>query len=303
MVGFIPGPNNPKDLDSFLFPLVKELKQLENGIPYVWNGARNNYFTLRAHVCIVAADMPGREKLMNFKGNRGTSYCPYCYVHGVHNRGIYCPLKPPLNPPSTVKREIISNWTSYDASNLPLRSDSECRKIADHVIETGDDKTAKKYGIKGPSCLSELLTIDIPKSFPPDAMHLWWENVIPDLFRHWRGKFSTGAPMDDDPYNISPEDWLRIGKDMASSAGTFPASFGEPIRDFAEHCQHLKAAEWKNVALLMAPIYMKDRLPEADYLEFLNLIDAVHLCIDISITDTEILVVEQRLKRFVEYYE
>lgn len=29
LVGFIPGPNNPKDLDSFLFPLVQELQQLE----------------------------------------------------------------------------------------------------------------------------------------------------------------------------------------------------------------------------------------------------------------------------------
>lgn len=68
MVGFIPGPNNPKDLDSFLFPLIEELKELEAGVPNVWNSARQTRFTLRAHVCIVGADMPGREKLMNFKG-------------------------------------------------------------------------------------------------------------------------------------------------------------------------------------------------------------------------------------------
>jgi hypothetical protein len=30
-VGFIPGPANPKDMDSFLFPLVQELRQLEKG--------------------------------------------------------------------------------------------------------------------------------------------------------------------------------------------------------------------------------------------------------------------------------
>lgn len=61
LVGFIPGLNNPKDLDSFLFPLVKELKELEAGIPHVWNSARQTHFTLTAHLCIVAADIPGRE--------------------------------------------------------------------------------------------------------------------------------------------------------------------------------------------------------------------------------------------------
>lgn len=372
LVGFIPGPNNPKDLDSFLFPLVKELKELEKGVPYVWNGARKTYFTLKAHVCIIAADMPGREKLMNFKGNRGTSYCPYCYIHGVHNRGIYCPLNPPLNPPPSTKREVIESWKSYDAANLPMRTDEGSRKIADHVVETGDEKNAKKYGIKGPSCLAGLVAIDIPRSFPPDGMHLWWENVIPDLFRHWRGKFTHGAPVSEDSehapvydadtesdpeerpasqhrrgtesaypeenigsqrrrsgrragvpsvankrgpaeakkfiktndeYNIAPNEWLRIGKDMASSAATFPASFGEPIRDFAEHCQRLKAAEWKNITLLMAPIYMKGRLPDVDYIEFLNLIDAVRLSVDNMIAEGEIPVIEQRLRRFVHYYE
>lgn len=70
LVGFIPGPNNPKDLESFLFPLVQEFLELQRGVPDVWNSSRNKLFTLRAHLCVVGADMPGREKLMNFKGIR-----------------------------------------------------------------------------------------------------------------------------------------------------------------------------------------------------------------------------------------
>lgn len=36
LAGFIPGPNNPKDLDSFVFPLVREFLHLGSGVPDVW---------------------------------------------------------------------------------------------------------------------------------------------------------------------------------------------------------------------------------------------------------------------------
>lgn len=125
LVGFIPGPKNPKNIDSFLYPLIQEFLQLEQGIPDVWNNTRKADFTLKAHICVVGADMPGREKLMNFKGsvnlilldrsnsssrsygggltnfkgNRGTSYCPYCYINGVHNRGYLLSVETSNQPP------------------------------------------------------------------------------------------------------------------------------------------------------------------------------------------------------------
>ncbi|KAH0604134.1 uncharacterized protein H6S33_007165 [Morchella sextelata] len=322
LIGFIPGPNNPKDIDSFMFPLVQEFLQMERGIPGVWNSSRQKRFTLRAHICVIGADMPGREKLMNFKGNRTTCYCPYCYIQGIHNRGIYCPLKPPLNSSQP------QQWKTYEPSQLPMRNDDQTRKIAAHVVQTGDDNVAKKYGIKGLSCLYQLSSIDLPRSFPPDAMHLWWENIIPDLVEHWRGKFFSdiataqihAAGQDDqdsapakpsmkkfhktrDLYNIPPDIWEDIGRDMLASAPSFPALFGDPIRDFTEHCHHFKAAEWKTFAFLLAPIYLKDNLPEEDYSEFINIIDAVQLCYKNELTLAEINVVESRITRFIEYYE
>ncbi|KAI5843325.1 hypothetical protein DFP73DRAFT_455220, partial [Morchella snyderi] len=252
-------------------------------------------FTLRAYICVVGADMPGREKIMNFKGNRATSYCPYCYIQGVHNRSVYCPLKPPLNPPA---RHEELEWETYDASNLPMRDDKISRQIATHVVQTGDDNAAKRHGIKGPSCLSQLPSIDIPRSFPPDAMHLWWENVIPDMVEHWRGKFFS-----DNAYNIAPEVWESIGKDMQASACTFPSSFGDPIRDFTEHCHHLKAAEWKIFTLLLASIYFKDNLSDEDYDEFINIVETLQFCNENELTFAEISVVDTRIRRFISYYE
>lgn len=155
--------------------------------------------------------------------------------------------------------------------------------------------------------------------------------MVPDLVKHWRGKFFSDAAASKitaagsadgqlerqptlqtanrkfvrtrDPYNIPPPIWHEIGKDIAASAATFPASFGDPICDFAEHCHHMKAAEWNTFTFLLAPIYFKKHLPNEDYEELLNLIDALHLACDYILTEGEIKVIDQRLRRFYSYYE
>ena len=49
------------------------------------------------------------------------------------------------------------------------------------------------YGVKGASILGALPGIKFPWSFPPDVMHLFYENVIPRVTRHYRGVFFMGA--------------------------------------------------------------------------------------------------------------
>jgi hypothetical protein len=48
----IPGPKKPKDLDSFLRPLVDELLELGRGVESV-DGDTRSKFSLRAHITIV----------------------------------------------------------------------------------------------------------------------------------------------------------------------------------------------------------------------------------------------------------
>jgi hypothetical protein len=67
LLGFIPGPKEPQDIDSFLYPLVQEFKVLSSGIPNVYNAARRNSpdatFLMRAFIVTVGADMIGRSKV------------------------------------------------------------------------------------------------------------------------------------------------------------------------------------------------------------------------------------------------
>ena len=67
-VGSIPGPFGLKDLNSFLVPLIDELRELQEGIPGVWDAYKKEYFTLKAHICVVGSDIPARESLMQLTG-------------------------------------------------------------------------------------------------------------------------------------------------------------------------------------------------------------------------------------------
>ena len=217
LVGFTPGPNNPKNLDSFLWPLVEEMLRLHEGIKMVWNTALGEYFTLHAYITIVTADMPGREKLMHMKGrciihlpnsiysrrqyncsclldllnnlsigNRAYRYCNYCTCWGIWNAAVYCPFSSPLDGPGGVD---CSQWKRYHRTVLPMRDNDRFRADARHIEETGHKEAADHTRISGLAILAQVPSIDFPRSFPPDSMHLFFENVIPALVRHYRGIF------------------------------------------------------------------------------------------------------------------
>ena len=54
-----------------------------------------------------------------------------------------------------------------------------------------DWKLSKDTGIAWLSTFCQLKSIDFPRSFPVDAMHLFYQNIQKRMFDHWRGKFDT----------------------------------------------------------------------------------------------------------------
>jgi hypothetical protein len=130
LVGFIPGPKEPQDVDSFLYPLVQEFKKLREGVP-AYNAARKHLgagasFNMRAYITIVGADMIGRAKLMHTVGNRCYSYCEHCGARGIWNGSIYCPFTPPADAPDEAKNRPGSGypWGTLNRTQLPLRNDT-----------------------------------------------------------------------------------------------------------------------------------------------------------------------------------
>lgn len=238
--GFIPGPKGPKQLDTFLKPLVDEFDLLTNdGVPGVWDaghelsnrvgGKRRKDFTLKAHLVLVTTDMPARVKILHSMGFHSISYCEYCQIKGLSYGGIHCPHKPPSNiPPDVIedqndkheKGRPCYNWLNdYTYRNSILREDSKYREIATYVSinRQNDPYFAEETGISGKSIFMRLPTIFFPASFPPCTMHLFYENVVQSVFEHLAGRFFVPRPSP--AANVPPSESDPTSKKKAPPRG------------------------------------------------------------------------------------
>ncbi|KAE8229476.1 hypothetical protein CF326_g5555, partial [Tilletia indica] len=75
----VPGPNNPIDLDSFLWPILEEFAQAARGF-WLWDGARREWFLWRCWLVAAAADQPASSKLNHMTGATGKCGCKTCHM-------------------------------------------------------------------------------------------------------------------------------------------------------------------------------------------------------------------------------
>ncbi|CAG8682702.1 46280_t:CDS:10 [Gigaspora margarita] len=92
IAAIIPGPNCPKNFNSFMRPIIDELKKLEDGI-ICWDGWKQERFILRAFVPIWCGNIPANSKLMCVTGHNGYMGCRFCDLEGVSDSNILFELK------------------------------------------------------------------------------------------------------------------------------------------------------------------------------------------------------------------
>jgi hypothetical protein len=196
-LGTTPGPKKPKDADSFLFLVVQELSQLEQGV-VAFDSLSDSLFVMCTYLICVFGDIPAVSMLMHMKGHNSTSPCCMCKIMDIRAAGektLYVPL-------DHHNLECTSSEpTHYAAAALPLQSHSEFMAQACQVQNAATDAEekhlSKRFSIKGVSLLSTLSVLSFPASFPYDFMHVVWENLIPNLVLIWTGQFK-GFGADDD---------------------------------------------------------------------------------------------------------
>lgn len=96
-LGVIPGPKKPKDFDSFLWPVVKELLELAKGVK-AYDVLTSEVFALQAYLILIFGDMPAVSMVMCMKGHNGLFPCCMCMVRGLQIPGAnstthYVPLE------------------------------------------------------------------------------------------------------------------------------------------------------------------------------------------------------------------
>ncbi|KAL5633925.1 hypothetical protein ACGC1H_005949 [Rhizoctonia solani] len=296
--GVIPGPHSPKDLNSFLQPLIDELVELARGVEAV-DVVNEEIFALRAHILSAFGDLPAMAKLMEFIGHNGRFPCRLCKIMSIPGRTaknathLYCPLH-------------RSDDTGLDPYNLPLRTHEECLNEGYNVLKAPNDTAradlATECGIKGVTLLAQLSSVRIPDSFPVEAMHLVWINLIPQLADLWCKKFNE-LDAGFENYLINPLVWNAMGGMCSDSSRTTPSSFGCSIPHFKNR-SHFTAESWSRWATHAAPNLLRRRFTESRYyIHFVRLVNLMNKCTDYTIDRSELPAIRQGFIEWVEDFE
>lgn len=297
----IPGPKKPKDINSFLRPLVDELIELDNGQVTAVDGDTGKEFVLRAHVLIVTGDGPATAEAMGMK-SPGNAFrpCRMCTIAGTRRTGVrHCPYYVPHTHYSFDSPPVRTN----------LRADIETVEIAN------DDESKRLTGIKGKSELLRLRSIHFPRSFPGDIMHCVLQNVTPLLFQLWN---STKLAIDDKkvsnstayqdcsnlpPYCLEKDDLDSIGDALAQSRTTIPLSLGHAPRRINHHYKGFKAAEWRAWLTHYGPPLLWKHLPEIYLANFRDLGTFYRLATAPVVSHDEVSKIASIARNFVRRYE
>jgi hypothetical protein len=307
-LGTIPGPNKPKDFDSFQWPAFEEFMRLQHGVR-AFDVLADEFFVLRGYLLLVFGDIPAMSMVMCMTGHNGFSPCRMCKIQGVqipnsHNNRYYFPLDRSFHPTVT---EFDSAIAVYDGAALPLRTEAEmlrqAKEVRDTLNKTQKGRLSKAYGIKGVSLLSNIKSLCFPLSFPYDFMHLIWENAIPNLVSLWTGEFK-GLNEGDGEYQFMPKVWEAIGAATADAGSTIPSVFGIRPPNIAKHKSSYSAEAWSFWTLYLGPVLLRRRFRNQRYYKhFIELVKLLQLCLQFEITTEEVQTVRDGFINWVEDYE
>lgn len=223
----IPGPNQPKDFNSFLFPLKLELDALAIGVQ-AYDSVPDELFQLHAYLVVAIGDMQAVKHFSCMKGPGAVHPCRVCNIKGIWSRArrkYYVPLRPPDDddPPLGI---------TYFPESLPLRTApqmlQQLQQLRNEQCVTYRERLSKDFGINGESVLNSIPGFNRILGYPHEYMHLLFENIIPMLICLWKGDY-RGVDNSEQPYVISPENWEIIGRLTAESNRSMPSSFSRLI--------------------------------------------------------------------------
>ena len=293
-VGIIPGPQAPRDLNSFLEPLVEDLQSLEIGIP-CWSPVMNKKITLRAYLLFFFGDMPAVAKLMCMHGHNAKKPCRVCMAQGsCKGTTYYLPLRSPIN---------YTDDYAWDPRHLPIRDHDTF--LSDANKAANDKAYATSTGISQLSILSRLSSIRFPASFPLDLMHLIFLNVLPNLWGLYsmKGKWQDLLPLEAD-YRLGKANVESVAKELVGSSKITPSSFGRAFPDIDRTKSYWVAENWAMFGSYVGRVALIDRFKNRTvYQHFLDLSDIINDLLALEIASTSVEELENRIAEWVKRYE
>jgi len=309
----IPGPNKPKNSDSYLFPSLHHLAALQiEGLP-IWDSASNSTFVLKPFLALATADGPGMvylNRLVSYHGKHGCRL--YCGITGRHKPGgsHYYPamLKPhnylvegcdhgDIDP-----AHIAACSPELYFSNLRhVMLSSNVTQYKKRRLETGIVKPSIFMGLKSGSIL------DIPGCFGSDIMHLVALNLPDLLLGLWRGTIDCDKTDNRDSWDwavLKGDVWKTHGAAVAAMTPYLPGSFDRPPRNPAEKINSgFKAWEFLIYVFGLGPGLFYKILPEKYWKNYCRLVFGIHIVHQQEILTVDLTQAHTALIEFVTEFE
>jgi hypothetical protein len=250
ILGTIPGPSEPFDIDSFLYPFISEVLKTQSQPEKV----PRTQECWSAIIVLVSADTKAFEKLLKIKGVNSYYGCRFCHLKGClsPNKHVYYP-------------NGNMNWR--------MRKHEDFIKEATEVeLAVGADKQKliDAYGIKGFPQILKLKSLEFPGAFPVDVMHIGFINVSKYMTKHFGGlefKALTSKRKKESEditqrpsYCMSDSDIKSLETDMKVTARSTPSCWGAVVPYVYEPKGSVKAEHWQIWTTILSPALLYKRI-------------------------------------------
>lgn len=282
--GIIPGPNNPKHLDSFLFPGLAHVSAIQKEGVRIWDSLNNVDALSLIFVLLVLADAVASAEVSGSVGHQGKRGCRiFCGLFGRNKPGgpHYYPV---LLKPSD-SNATGSNHPDIDINDLPGVDTSSYREDLNQVLRSRTDAEYQRRrldsGIRKASLFGAIPRIlRLPTCFPGDIMHQPLINLTALMFELWceKGNCRKGdsSPFVWDWAVLKGNVWKAHGEAVAAAAPYFPRSFDRTPRNPAEKMSSgYKAWEFLLYFYGLGPGLFYGLLPEPYYKHYCKLVAGI----------------------------
>ncbi|KIJ23359.1 hypothetical protein M422DRAFT_62428 [Sphaerobolus stellatus SS14] len=305
--GIVGGPNNPKNMDSFLFPGLCLISALQKETLRIWDSLNKTYFQSMLIYWLTSADGPGSVYMTGLVGHQGAYPCRiFCGLKGRHQPGKshhYLTLLKPDN-------YNVSGCDHGDVNTEDIRSGSsqdyaeKCGYLL-HSIPSDYKVRRRQTGITRPSILLGLQPeglLSLTSTFGGDTMHCLTLNMGELFMSLWRGQMrcaSTDTLNDWDWAVLQGDVFKEHGAAVASCRPYIPGSYDHPPRNLAEKVNtKYKAKEWQTYLYGLAPALLLGILPEMYWKNLCKLVRGVRIILQRSIARDQVIEAQQYLEEF-----
>lgn len=285
----VPGPSKPKHPESFLFPGFQHVAILQHEGLQIWDAARRVAFVSRPFIFLAEADAIGAPDMTGYVSHHGKQGCrSRCKRKGRRKPGGSHYYSVCLKPDGYA--EPGCDDSDFEPSDIPesLPEDYEAdlKTLFAATSVTNYEARRLETGISKPSIFLGFPPrhlLPIPRTFPPDIMHLFGLNITDLLLKLWRGTMDCDTKNGDQKSSwdfafLTGDIWVQHGALVAAAKHYLPGSFDRPPRNPAEKVSSgYKCWEFLTWFYGLAPALLYSVMPKKYWQNFCMLVAGVRI--------------------------